>query len=302
LKTYMKRDNAHGLLHVGSWFVMLIALGTFAYYSTNNLVCIIFFLFYGVLYSSCNAIWHECSHGTPFKTMFINEVVFFITTAMEQRDIVLTRWSHAKHHSYTSYTDYDVELSVKRPPNLWIVILNIFNIKSGIKSSLGLISHSFGILSPVAKDVVPTEEHNKLFFWSRITLLTYIITIISCIIFKTWLPLLLYGLPRYYGGFVQGLLILTQHAGLDQNVADHRLNSRTIYLNPILGYLYMNMQYHVEHHIYPSIPFYQLPKLHQYIKNQLPNPYYGLLDTYKELIKTLLKQRKDVNYFINRRS
>ncbi|MBC7959216.1 MAG: fatty acid desaturase, partial [Vallitaleaceae bacterium] len=202
---------------------------------------------------------------------------------------------------YTSYVEEDVELGVKRPPNLLIVFLNIFNIKSGIKSSMGLISHSFGILTPVAKDVVPAEEYKKLFFWSRITLLTYIVAIAGCIIFRTWLPLLFYGLPRCYGGFVQGLLILTQHAGLDQNVADHRLNSRTIYLNPIFGYLYMNMQYHVEHHLYPSIPFHQLPKFHQSIKGQLPKPYNGLLDTYKELIKALWKQKKDVNYFINRK-
>ncbi|MBC7961216.1 MAG: fatty acid desaturase, partial [Vallitaleaceae bacterium] len=223
LKTYMKRDNVHGLIHVGSWFLLLIAFGILAYLSRNTLLGVVFFLIYGILYSSCNAVWHECSHGTPFKTSFINELVFFVATAMEQRDIVLTRWSHAKHHSYTSYVAEDVELGVKRPPNLLIVFLNIFNIKSGIKSSMGLISHSFGILTPVAKDVVPEEEHKKLFFWSRITLLTYIVTIVGCIIFKTWLPLLFYGLPRCYGGFVQGLLILTQHAGLDQNVADHRL-------------------------------------------------------------------------------
>ena len=30
---------------------------------------------------------------------------------------------------------------------------------------------------------------------------------------------------------------MTQHAGLDEDVLDHRLNSRTIYMNPVFRFM-----------------------------------------------------------------
>ena len=36
--------------------------------------------------------------------------------------------------------------------------------------------------------------------------------------------------------------------------------------------LYWNMNYHIEHHLYPSIPFHALPALNAAIRDQLPEP------------------------------
>jgi fatty acid desaturase len=157
-----------------------------------------------------------------------------------------------------------------------------------------------GIPSIAARAAVLEEEFNKMYWWSRAVLMLYLITIGIAIYTGSWLPLLYFGLPRYYGGFVQSAMIFLQHAGLKQDVWDHRENSRTIYMNPILGFLYMNMQYHVEHHIYPLIPFHQLPKLHEKIKDQLPTPYKSVWVAYKELIPVLLRQIKDPKHDINR--
>ena len=57
-------------------------------------------------------------------------------------------------------------------------------------------------------------------------------------------------------------MALTQHAGLAENVLDHRLNCRTVYMNPITAIIYWNMNYHVEHHMFPLVPYHALPRLH----------------------------------------
>ncbi len=62
----------------------------------------------------------------------------------------------------------------------------------------------------------------------------------------------------------------------------------------------MNMEYHVEHHMYPMVPYHALPKLNAIIKDDLPEPYKGLLPALIELIPVLIKQRKDVAYVISR--
>ena len=60
------------------------------------------------------------------------------------------------------------------------------------------------------------------------------------------------------------------------------------------------MQYHVEHHLFPQVPFYNLPKLHEVIKDQLhpANPSFisGLIET----IPAIIRQTRDSDYFLPR--
>ncbi|HEY5206353.1 MAG TPA: fatty acid desaturase, partial [Roseiarcus sp.] len=85
-----------------------------------------------------------------------------------------------------------------------------------------------------------------------------------------------------------------------EDVLDHRLNARTVYMNPIFRFLYWNMNYHVEHHIFPTVPYHALPKLHQAIKADCPTPYPSSIAAYREIIPTLRRQLKEPTYFVRR--
>jgi fatty acid desaturase len=115
------------------------------------------------------------------------------------------------------------------------------------------------------------------------------------------LPLLYVGLPSFYGAWLHHILGMSQHAGLQENVLDHRLNTRTILLNPLFRFLYSNMNFHLEHHLFPMVPYHALPKLHEHLKDDLPRPYSGLISTYAEIIPALLRQRREPSYFVQRR-
>ena len=58
------------------------------------------------------------------------------------------------------------------------------------------------------------------------------------------------------------------------------------------------MEYHVEHHIFPQVPSFNLAKLHMLVKDQLPPARKGLIGAYKEIIPSLIRQAKDPNYKI----
>ena len=70
--------------------------------------------------------------------------------------------------------------------------------------------------------------------------------------------LLVGPLPTMYGAWLHVMTGLTQHAGLAEDVLDHRLNCRTVYMNPVLRFLYWNMNYHIEHHMFPMVPYHAL--------------------------------------------
>ena len=101
------------------------------------------------------------------------------------------------------------------------------------------------------------------------------------------------GLPTLYGGCLALVFGLTQHAGLDEDVLDHRLNSRTVKMNPCSRFIYWNMNYHIEHHMFPLVPYHALPRLHELVKADCPPVYPSLIAAYKEIIPALLRQARD---------
>ena len=115
------------------------------------------------------------------------------------------------------------------------------------------------------------------------------------------MPIFLIVTPQIYGGPLLWLLAFTQHAALKFDSHDHRETTRTVILGPILGtFFYANMQYHIEHHSCPQVPFYNLPKFHELIKDQLPKANKGLFDAYKEIIPAIIKQSKDPDFEIRK--
>jgi len=81
------------------------------------------------------------------------------------------------------------------------------------------------------------------------------------------LPLMRVGLPRIHGAWHHVMTGLLQHLGLAENVSDHRPNTRTVLMNPVSTFIYLNMNYHLEHHMFTMVPYYNLPRLHDMIKH-----------------------------------
>ena len=49
--------------------------------------------------------------------------------------------------------------------------------------------------------------------------------------------------------------------------------------------------------MFPSVPSYNLPKLHEAIKSQLPKPQ-SLFEAYSEIVPAILKKASDPDYCI----
>jgi fatty acid desaturase len=83
-------------------------------------------------------------------------------------------------------------------------------------------------------------------------------------------------------------------------VLDHRLNTRTVQLNVVHRFLYWNMNYHVEHHMFPMVPYHRLAELHEEIKHDCAPAYPSLWAAYREIIPAIVRQLKDQEHFVRR--
>jgi fatty acid desaturase len=257
-------------------------------------------MLYGVFYAAGEHGAHELSHGTPFKTRWLNTAFFQLTSFLGLHEPVYWRWSHVRHHTDTLIVGNDREIAFPRPVSLLGLLADFFFLKSGTIELLRTIRHAFGSVSDATRSLMPASEIKRMIRSSQVYALIFAGTIAACFATHSIVPALLIVLPRFYGSPLTQVFNITQHAGLAEDVLDHRLNTRTVLFNPLFGFLYMKMNYHVEHHMFPMVPFYNLPKLHALIEGQCPPAAQGLVEAYREIIPALWRQRKDPEYCIQR--
>ena len=277
LKAMMKRSDGPALFHFGLWILLLIISGYLAVLAWGTWWAVLAFFIYGTIYSSSDARWHECGHGTPFKTRWLNEFFYYLSAFMTLREANLWRWSHARHHTDTYIVMRDPEIQVQRPADLLKIAGDFFWLYSGPQEVWRIIRHAFARPDANVLTFVPEKERQIMYWSSRIYVAIFVAFGIWSYAIGSFLPMMFIGLPRFYGGWLHQLLGLTQHAGLAEDTMDHRKNTRTVYINPIFQYLYMNMNYHLEHHVIPMVPYHTLPQLHQAVLDQTPAALYQLV-------------------------
>lgn len=260
-----------------------------------------FWLAYGVLYGSAmDSRWHECSHGTAFKTRRYNDWLYQVASFCMVRNPVSWRWSHARHHTDTIIVGRDPEIVAMRPPALFRIVMNVFGIFDAWHGWAWMLYNATGRIHPEEAAYIPEQEQPKVIHIARIWVAIYAATIALALAMGSILPLMVIGLPRLYGAWHHVLTGLMQHAGLAENVTDHRLNSRTVYINPISRFIYWNMNYHVEHHMFPMVPYHRLPDLHDAIKHDLPPANTSMWEAYAEIIPVLRRQLAYEDVFLKR--
>ena len=301
MRELMQRSDGPAIRDTILWLGLMVVFATLGIAFWGSWVCVPFFLAYGVLYGSASdSRWHECGHGTAFKTAWMNRAVYQIACFMIMRNPVVWRWSHARHHADTIIVGRDPEITIMRPPVLLKVLLGFVGVLDVYYAVIDTTRYALGRINAEEKTFIPEREWPKVFVVARIWVAIYVATVAAAIFFHSWIPIVLIGTPRLYGAWHMVLCGILQHGGLADNVTDHRLNSRTVYMNPISRFIYWNMNYHVEHHMFPVIPYHALPRLHAAIKHDLPAPSRSILAGYREVIPAFLRQLRYEDYFVKR--
>ena len=301
MKKLMQRRDLPAIKDTLIYYFLLLSSAILGVLLWGTLYCIPFWLVYSLLYTAgADSRWHEAGHRTAFKTQWMNNFVYQIACFMLFRNPILWRWSHSRHHTDTIIVGRDAEIVTMRPPDLFKVALLFFGMHTfeGLKATF---RHAVKGLNKEEREFTPPQYADAAQTIARVWILIVTFVVFLAFITKSILPLMLVGFgPAILGSWHLIMTGLLQHTGLADNVLDHRLNTRTVYMNPFSRFIYWNMNYHVEHHMFPMVPYYNLPRLHQLIKHDLPEPNHGFIDGLKEVFYALRKQLSDPEYRINR--
>jgi MocE subfamily Rieske [2Fe-2S] domain protein len=301
MRKLLERRDGPAIRDTLLWFTLILGSAYLTFVLWGSWWAALPYAVYAVLYASTSdSRWHESSHGTAFKTDWMNNALYEIASFMVMRESTLWRWSHTRHHSDTIIVGRDPEIAVPRPPDIRALIMGFFNLGVYPVYFGKILRHSLGRMSADEKTFIPESEFPKIHRKARIYVVIYAAVIVLAIFTGSILPLMFVGLPNLLGSWLMVIYGLTQHAGLAENVLDHRLNCRTVSMNFIHRYLYWNMNYHVEHHMFPLVPYHALSRLHEEIKDDCPPPYPSIAAAWREILPATLRQVKDPAYHVKR--
>jgi MocE subfamily Rieske [2Fe-2S] domain protein len=301
MRALLERRNGPAIRDTVIWFALIFGFAYWGYLWWGSWWAIIpLFLYCTVYAGSSDSRWHEAGHGTAFRSDWMNNVLYEIASFMVMRESTVWRWSHVRHHSDTIIVGRDPEIAVQRPTNLFNIVTAYFGWGAFKKYVREVSMHVVGKFTPDELTFLPESARPAVVLRARVHVLIYVTALVLALATQSFLPIVYIWMPWIFGSWLYVLYGFTQHAGLAENVLDHRLNARTVYMNAINRYFYWNMNFHIEHHMFPLVPYHNLPKLHALVKPDMPKPYNGIVEAYREIIPAVLKQRRDPAYFVKR--
>jgi fatty acid desaturase len=292
----LRKRDLPGLLYFGAWLI--------ATSMTTWLLAIVWatlwiapvLVLQGAILSFAYAASHEGAHGTAFRTRWLNEAVFYITSFVFGEEPMYRRYSHGRHHAATWYPGFDSQMPYRNPMTRRRWLWETLAVTGSCIGIAQMMRHARGVLSSDEHSFVPSDRVSQLVWGARCFLAGYALILASpLILHSVFLPVAFFG-GRLTGGWVVQLFINSQHMCMSEAVADHRLSTRSLDCPLPVRVLYWNMNFHIEHHLYPGIPFHALPKVTQLVAQELPEPTRGAVRANLEILSVIGRQATDPSW------
>jgi fatty acid desaturase len=307
----LERSDARGLLQAGGWLGVLLGAGALAVRASlagDAARAAAWSLVYGCVANFAINGMHELGHETVFKTPALNALFLRIISFVGWLHPDLFFSSHHRHHRFTQHEPHDQEnpmpIRVTLRGFLLFGFVNVVGAFEALQQTVyaAVGRHPTGHLGWRAgwEDMLyppsAVAERRSAARWAQVMLAGHALFAAACISRGVYLAPFLLSCGPFFNGWLFFLCNSTQHVGLEPSVADFRRNTRTFYLNPVASFLYWSMNYHIEHHMYPRVPCYNLAALHEAIKHDLPPTPRGLVGVWRVIAADMRALAKDPGF------
>ncbi len=287
-----------GVRTVVSLFVdwgLISALLTLVIVAPHPLTYVLAFIGIGRQQLALAIMMHDAAHRRLFHKAKINDFVGqFLTAAPLAFSMFSYRSLHLKHHTNPlASDDPDISLIGGYPISRTSLIRKLARDAIGISyfKFVRYFHHNRARMKKAPKSPQNKSEQFSLpMIIFSILLMNGLMLSVLLLLGHGWIYLLFWLLPAWT--VLQVLLRIrgiAEHAGYQQN-SDQRVNARTV-INPLQTFFFAphNVNYHIEHHLYPSVPHYHLAKVHRHLKvrNRLPEK--NVFDGYGSVLRELVR-------------
>lgn len=266
-----------------TWGVTALSLALLAW-QPHPLVWLAVLVVLGGRQLSLAILMHDAAHGTLFKRRWLNEVVGdYLCGSPVGVDLQRYKRHHLVHHSKTG-TDEDTDRSLSAPfpttrRSLARKFLRDLSGLSGLKREYGLLLMNLGLLRwTVASDVqwLPQEGrrwHDYLRdgarnMWKYLAVHAVLLGALAAA-GHAWLYLAWLG--AYFSTYPLFMRIraIAEHACTEPGT-DMLRNTRSTRAGLLARATVapLRVNYHIEHHLMPAVPYHRLPAMHAMLRQR----------------------------------
>jgi fatty acid desaturase len=286
LKQLNARSTVKGLMRLAAHFAIL-GIGGYLWNTNcgqNWAIALPALILYGFGLAAMFAPLHECSHRTAFASKALNDAVGWLAGLLSLYNSAFFRRYHKWHHRYAQNPEKDPELSDSVPQSWRDYLLTL----SGLPWWWGkLKTHTRVALGQLdSYPFIPENARGKVIRSTRLQLAVYGVAIaISVLAHQPWF-IFYWLLPLFVGQPILRFILLAEHTGCSRD-NNRFTNTRSTKTWLPLQFLMWNMPFHAEHHLYPSMPFYQLPAAHQQLSQHFIHKDQGYIAVNRSIIADL---------------
>ncbi|MEM6343637.1 MAG: fatty acid desaturase family protein [Bacteroidota bacterium] len=271
---YQTESYRHVLDIVLNWVLMIGAAVLCTLYF-NPITYILAVIVIGARLHALAILMHDATHFRFLKNKKWNDLITNFTCMYPIfTSIEAYRTNHLKHHQNLNTEDdpdWFAKLGrkdftfPKTKKEFFLTLFSYFFLIKGLSDALWI----FGRISKQHK------PKNKSLMSKLPVIVFYVLLITTLILTGGWYYYLLFWIIPYFSTFFmfQYIRSVAEHFG--ELSYDHLLTStRTIKAHFVERFFFAPHQvsYHLEHHLYPGVPYYNLPKLHNLL---MSDPFYA---------------------------
>ena len=272
----------------------------------NAPLALAFSLLYGLQANFLINAMHELGHGQVFATRALNHAFLRLFSFLGWLHPDMFFSSHLRHHRFTQNPPHDLEnptpIRVTLGAFLRFGFVNVWGageaVAQTVRAAAGVYpTGHLGWLPGWEETCYPPEAEGArapAMLWARAMLAGHVALALASVAlgWPLLLPALVSGGP-FFNGWLFFLCNSTQHVGLPAGAADFRANTRTFELHPLVRFLYWQMNFHIEHHMYAMVPCYHLAELHAAIKHDLPPTPNGIAAVWRDVAAAMAREERE---------
>jgi fatty acid desaturase len=232
------------------------------------LVCIPFYLLAAASLHGISLFTHEAVHGTLSSNRILNASLGAVCAWPVLQNFSAYRVLHLEHHNHLGeYGDPDhYDNYTQWTPLLWAMHWG--------RLIIGYPAYITAI------PVLGLRHGNwRDRFWIFLETISVIVIAAAVVLSPIPRGLLIHAwlIPMLFINTLVNIRGMSQHTLLEHH-SDEIRGTRSILTNRFTAYFMCNENYHLEHHLYPGVPWYNLPKLHRELRQELAArgaPYIG---------------------------
>lgn len=255
------RSNRAGLLHLAGHLGAIVACGALIAVGVPGWWALL--PAQGVLVIFLFTLEHEATHKTPFASEALNEWVGRVCGFLILLPFGWFRYFHLAHHRWTNIAGRDPELEGAKPATKAAWVWHVSGVPYWVSQGRLMVALVMGRAEGA---YLPVGALPQIVAEARVMAVGYGLVagsfLVTPVLFWVWL------LPVVLGQPFLRLYLLAEHGDCPA-VANMFENTRTTFTTAVVRFLAWNMPYHTEHHVYPAVPFHQLPVLHGLMRDEL---------------------------------